>query len=258
MLRISKTQMQVLGEAAERGFRQEMMDHARHFSPRLCATLSPEQLALAVNRAVEGAREVGFTCRGAIRSYLEASILFGVDFAHDPQYPAFATAIDGEGDELTRARDLFDEMNAFIAGVFGRNVGDLHEALANLLRFSEDPPSLSDEGFNDQAALILKTIYKKKADWLGNQAVHALIAHAEDKALALGFTGPRQRMLVVALSFAFGAEFDHDPFYPWIGATLARGKDDEAAVDLRAKSLERKAIIWLRKVVEGNRAIGAK
>jgi len=258
MLSISKTQMQVLGEAADRGFRQEMMDHARHFSPRLCATLAPEQLALAVDRAVKGAREVRFTCRGAIRSYLEASILFGVNFARDPQYPAFAAAIDGEGDELARARDLFDEMNAFIVGVFGRNARDLHEALANLLRFSEDPPSPSDEGFKDQAVFTLKSIYKKKADWLGDQAVHALIAHAEDKALALGFTVPRQRMLVVALSFAFGTEFDRDSFYPWIGATLARGKDEEEAVGLRANSLERKAIIWLRKVVEGNRAIGAK
>jgi hypothetical protein len=251
MLKISDSQMAALRDAAEQSFSQEMVDHVRRFSPRLCRTLNPAQLTEAVREGIAAARAEGFTCRGPIRTWLEASMLFGTSFARDPQYPGFAAAIASSGDEMARAQRLYDEMASFIADCFGPQARDLHAALAALLTFAGNPPSLSDTDVNEQAERMLARIYPKKASRVGEGAATALIACAEAKARALGFSTPRSRMLVIVLSFAFGCDFDRDPFYPWIGHTLARGDGADAPVR-RAGQLERKALVWLENVVSGN------
>ena len=228
-----------------------MVDHARAFSPRLCGTLDPAQLTHAVGEVIEAARGAGFTCRGPIRTCLEASMLFGMSFARDPQYPGFAAAVAASGEEMARAECLYREMTAFISDCFGPNARDLHAALAALLAFGSAPPPLSDADVDEQAVRILSRIYPKKAARLGERATTALIAHAEAKARDLGFATPRARMLVITLSFAFGCDFDCDPFFPWISRTLARGEGAEAPGQ-RAVHLERKALVWLREVVSGN------
>ena len=179
-------------------------------------------------------------------------MLFGTSFAHDPQYPGFAAAVAASGGEMDRAECLYREMADFIADCFGPNARDLHAALAALLTFGDNPPPPSDADVDEQADRILSRIYPKKAARIGERAATALIAHAEAKARALGFGTPRSRMLVIVLSFAFGCDFDRDPFYPWIGHTLARGEGAEAPGQ-RAEHLDRKALVWLRKVVSGNR-----
>jgi hypothetical protein len=54
--------------------------------------------------------------------------------------------------------------------------------------------------------------------------------------------------LLTILGFAFGHQFDEDPFLPWISRTL--DKTDFETPEHKAKELERRALIWLDAVLE--------
>lgn len=82
---------------------------------------------------------------------------------------------------------------------------------------------------------------------MGTAALSELVDQGEVIAGELGFLGFRHSVLVVALMFAFGHQCFRDPLYPWISYTLRH--PGIATPAKRAARLERRALIWLEKVI---------
>lgn len=252
MLTFSSEQMAQLNAGAEQAFRREMVAHAQGFAPRLSRAIGEAQLEAAVLAAIDRAREIGFTCRGPIRSCVELIFLFGSFHLDDPQYPALRAALLSPGDEMTRAERVHALVMEYRARVSGAGAANLHRALAALLRVAQAPPLIDADDFPAEMLRLHRMIYPEKAAYLGPERLGALVARAEQTAQGYGFDAPRARAGLACLMFSFGHRCDEDPLYPWIGRTLR----DERIVSpqARAERLERKAAVWLGHVVAGNEA----
>ena len=69
MLTVRREQMDILDQDAERRFRQEMLEHSKAFSPRLCEVIGDQQVQAANAAALERARGYGFSNRGPLRLF---------------------------------------------------------------------------------------------------------------------------------------------------------------------------------------------
>ncbi len=256
MMRITATQFGAVADATRRRFEDEMVAHAAAFSPRLAGVLGPQGLRSAVAAAIARARGFRLTCRGPLRTCVELSLLCGSGFADDPQYPELGATLRLPDGEMQRADRLYRLIVDYQSAVSGPRARNLHRALEAMLEFCRTPPHLEDRSLRMDMIAAHGRIYPEKSAYLGEARLAALVDRAEQEAAIHGFTAPRARALMACLMFGFGHECAADPLYPWIGATLA----DEriVSVEARASRLERKAVTWLERVVEGNSALEAR
>lgn len=253
MLVIRAQQMSALEQAGRRRFEDEMVAHARDFTPRLSEVLGEEQLRIAVRSAIGSAEAHGFTLRGPIRLYVELTFLRGGGFETDPQYPKLGAILRQPSGEMQRAELLYEAMLDYLEKVSGPGAVNVHKALSDLLVFARSPLPFSS-GFLEGMILEMSRVFPKKAAYIGEAALSALIREGVDEARRYGFATFREAALIVALMFAFGHRCTADPLYPWIQRTLHDPRITDPAA--RARRLEQKAVTWLEHVVERNRRRG--
>lgn len=247
MLVIRAEQMKVFERVALESFEDEMVEHSKEFTPRLCEVLGDEQLRVALRQAMERADTYGFTHRGPIRMFIEMMFLFGSDFATDPQYPAFGVVLAAPGEQMARAEQLYEGVVDYHDKVAGENNINVRKSLEALSVFARKPVSFSEHNFAAEMLQQMTRIFRQKTAYLGDAALTTLIHEGRAEAQKYGFTATRAQALVVVLMFAFGYGCTDDPLYPWISRTLS----DEKIVDAvaRAERLEKKAVTWLDHVL---------
>jgi len=103
MLAIRTEQMKTFEQAAMRRFEDEMVEHSKDLSPRLCEVIGDEQLRVALRSAICRAMAYGFTYRGPIRLFIEMMFFCGSSFDTDPQYLRFGELLRTPGDQMQRA-----------------------------------------------------------------------------------------------------------------------------------------------------------
>ena len=247
MLNIRPEQMEILEQGTRRRFEDEMVLHAREFSPRLAAVIGDDQLRIAVRQAIERARGFGFANRGPIRLYVELAFLRGSDFDTDPQYPELGRILREEGDQMWRAERMFDAVSGYMDKVSGPDGVNIRRALEAVAAFARSPAVFSAAGFVPEMLREMARAFPQKAAHIGEPALATLIEEGRAAARQYGFNATRAEALIVVLMFAFGHGCVADPLYPWISHTLS----DERIVDAaaRAERLERKALTWLDHVL---------
>jgi hypothetical protein len=247
MVIIRAEQMKAFDQAAWRRFEQEMVEHSREFSPRLCEVIGDEQLRAALRSAMDRAEGYGFTCRGPIRLFIELMFLCGSAFDTDPQYEAIVEALRGSGDQMQRAQQIHERHNEYLDKVSGSGAANVRRALKDLLILAQMPVAFSPDDL--VAGLLRETsrIFPQKVAYVGEERLTTLIHEGIAEARRYGFSTVRQNTLIVVLMFAFGHGCTNDPLYPWIARTLR----DDRIVDpaARAERLEKKAVTWLKHVL---------
>jgi hypothetical protein len=227
-------------------FEREMIDHCRAFNPRLCATLSKDELRTAVHEQIAAAEGHGFASKGPIRLCVELMFLFGSRFADDPQYPKLSEILRSGQSEMSRAQDLHEWANDYLDAVSGPRNIHVRRVLDDLAGLASAP----FEPVGDVEAAIcdaLVRIYPEKCEYLGLNAIRLLIAEGLGEANRCGFVEPRRQALMVILMLAFGHGCTNDPLYPWISRVFAdAGISDSSA---RGQRLEKKAVTWLESVL---------
>lgn len=247
---IRDAQVKALEAAAVDNFVLEMVEHCRDFSPHLCKTLKEPQLEAAIREGIRRAETHGFTARGPVRFYLDLMIVFGSGFDTDPQYPwtAEILAQTEERSQMQRAEDLHEKTAAYLAEVDGEENAYTREALQELSNRLKAGLKFKREDFDADLLTLMKEIHPRKYKETGEEALRELIKHNRHKAIKeFEFKEPRAVALVIVLGFAFGHQFDDDPFLPWISRTLNKEKE---APEAKAEELERRAVIWLEAVLK--------
>jgi hypothetical protein len=241
--------MEVFKDDSLRRFEDEMVAHAKEFTPRLCKTIGDEQLRIAIRQAMKRADGYGFTNRGPIRLYIETMFFYGSDFDADPQYPALRKILDDPSDQMLRAENIYDIILDYKNTVSGPNAENLRRALKSVSAFAKNPleTSSSDPVAHMRGQLV--RLYPQKAVYIGEEALSAVVEKAKATAESYEFTTIRGELLLAILMFAFGCGCTADPLYPWISRTL---QDDRiVSPKARAERLERKAVTWLDHVLSG-------
>lgn len=250
MLVIRSKQMKALEQAALGLFEEEMIDHSKDFSPRLCEVIGDEQFRVAVHSAIERAMSYGFTNRGPIRLFIEMMFLYGSAFDTDPQYPRVGIILRDPSDQMWRAEQIHKDQLHYLEEVSGPNALHVHIALRNLRAFAQRPISFSSDNFVAGMLQAAHNIFSEKASYIGKENLTALIEEGRTDAKNFGFSTGRGQALVVILMFAFGHGCARDPLYPWIQRTL-QDERITAPAD-RAARLEKKALTWLDFVIARN------
>lgn len=249
MLVMRQQQMETFQRQRLAAFETEMVEHCRHFSPRLCEVLGEEQLRLVVRSAIDRAGDWGFTNRGPARLFIEMTFLFGSAMDTDPQYPWIGELLgsDETGFQMQRAQRLYEQTTAYLEQVAGPEDHFTVQALGRIEMLAHAGPAYTERDLVARLLHDTRSVYPQKAAYLGDQALRRLIDEGFEEAAAHGLTAPHDKALLYILMFAFGHGCTRDPLYPWIGQTLAEDKlpDPEA----RAKRLEKKAMTWLRHAV---------
>lgn len=249
MLNISQHQFEALGDAGRASYLEELRERFVERSPRLAATMNEEQQKQAVAATAEAAASYGFTHRGPMRLYLDLCVSFGSGFVNDPAYHWAGQAI-GDADTETQsecAEVLFESAVKVLDEVSGPDDCYALAALQAIPAWAQQPHDIEESLLEEYAVMQMSALHPQKALYAGDDALRTLFWQAHDACLDLGVTTSRPIVLTTALKFAFGAGCLTDPFYGWIGATLAMEKVEDKAV--RFERLERKALIWLDAVL---------
>jgi len=250
MLVIRTEQMKTFEEAAMRRFEDEMVEHSKDLSPRLCEVIGDEQLLVALRSAISRAIAYGFTNRGPIRLFIEMMFLCGSAFDTDPQYPKVGEVLRMPGDQMQRAEQIHEGYLDYVDKVSGPGGVNVHKALRDLAFFAQMPIKFTSNNFVPGMLQEMNNLFPKKTAYAGAEGLTVLIHEGRTEAQKYSFNSIRGEVLLVVLMFAFGHGCTSDPLYPWISRTL----QDERIVDpeARAARLEKKAVTWLKHVNAGN------
>jgi hypothetical protein len=251
---VREAQIKKLEKAAVENFVLDMFQHCREFSPYLCKTLKEEELEEAIKEGLSRAEKHGFDQRGPVRLYLDLMIVFGSSFDTDPQYP-WAAEILAQTEELTqmqRADALHEKTADYLEKVDGEKNEYTLKALEDLSVQIRSGLDFRRSTFGADMLRLMKEIHPRKYDETGEESLKKLISACKAKGLKqYGFQEARSIALMVVLGFAFGHQFDNDPFLCWISRTLS--KDDFETPEHKADELERRALIWLDAVLKNAR-----
>jgi hypothetical protein len=246
---IRREQMAVFEQAALRRFEDEMVAHGKEFARRLAEVIGDEQLRVAVRAAIARASTYGFTNRGSAQLFVEMTLLCGSGFDTDPQYPTVGECLRSPCDQMTRAERIHAGYCDYLERVSGPGASNVYRSLGELLNLARGPLLLPGN-FVFGILREMDRIFPQKFAYSGESALRALIDEGLAEAGNYDFTTIRQRVLIIALKFAFGHACTNDPLYPWISRTL----EDPRIVSPEAKSarLEKKAVTWLEHVLADN------
>lgn len=246
MLVIRREQYGVFERAAMHRFEDEMVAHSRQFSPILCRVLGDAQLRVAIHGALSRATDYQFTLRGPLQLFVEMTLLCGSAFDTDPQYPGWAGMLRSSEHEMDRAMAIHESHNHYLATVSGYGV-NVRAALKALAAFARMSLAISASDYVPDLLSAMRRIFPRKAVYVGEAGLRAVISEASAEAAFRGFSTVRGQTLIAVLMFAFGHGCTDDPLYPWISRTLRdpRITNPEA----RAKRLENKALVWLDHVL---------
>lgn len=247
---IRSEQMKVFENVALRRFEDEMVEHCQAFSPQLCAVLGEAALREAIGGMMMRAESYGFTLRGTIRLYIEMSFMLGSGFDTDPQFPVLGEHLHAKDDQMIRADRIYEAAVLYNSHVTGEGGGNVHRALRKLYNIVRSPDEISPDLLGTKVIEEMHHIFPEKASFLGDDILTTLIHRAEAEAELWDFTAPKSKAMMAVLMFFFGHGCTVDKLYPWIQSTLSNSKIISA--DARANKLEKKAITWLGRVLEGN------
>jgi len=247
MFRIRKEQMEAFDQAARVAFEDEMVVHSQDFSPRLCKVMGEDQLRVAIRGAMSRADKYGFTLRGPVRLCIELMFLYGSSFDTDPQYPVIGEVLTSTRNQMHRAEQIHQRVNDYHKRVAGDENINVRKSLEYLSKFAQKNVRFSSSDFEAEVIEQMTNAFPQKVEYVGNEALIALIREGRHEAGRFGLTELRSEALLVVLMFSFGHGCTDDPLYPWISGTL----NDKRIVALedRAKRLERKAVTWLKRVL---------
>jgi hypothetical protein len=250
MLTVRNELVQAFERRAFDQFVDELVERAWGYSPRLCKTLSDEELERAVRQTIERAATHGFVQRGAVRFFLETSIALGSEFDSDPQYPWAAETLGSE--QFWSPMDKADALHSRVASYVERVQPSARAALEQLHAVANGPRQFERASLAHDLEQLLREVHPEKVKALGDVALSSAVAAGLERAQALGFEQPRAGFVVVALGFAFGHAFERDPFLPWIQRTLQPTNQAERAPARVAERLERRAMIWIEAVLKAS------
>jgi hypothetical protein len=250
MVVIRKEQIEVLESAVAGRFEAELVGHIKEFAPHHFKVVGDEGIHKMVKQGIERAKKYGLTNRGPVRFFVELMVMFGSEFDTDPLLPWAQGVLNNESirDQMERADILHDEMNKYLDQVSGPDKKNMFDAMRRLSRARLEDYRSPGSNFDSGVNTGLNNIYPQKCEYLGEDAIHDLIARGKEVANTHSISSSRGVALIIVLMFELGHRITEDPLYPWISETLG----DESVEDpnKRAERLHAKVKTYLEQTLK--------
>jgi hypothetical protein len=222
MLTIREEQMHGFKQSALNGFENDMVVHLQQFAPKYCTVMGEIELRSLIQAGIANGRKYGLTGCGPFRFFIEQMFLLGIDFDSDPQLPWALEILQNPNmpDQMARSNLLYDRTMDYVNAVGGKDYEHIKNALRRLvfLRYEDLPDCQHD--FNYAVLSRLKALYPEKYEHVGEEALLTLFTQGVEKSKIHALSTCPGISLYIALMFAFGHGFDHDPRIPWASDIL--------------------------------------
>ncbi|WNG30461.1 hypothetical protein F0U62_45480 [Cystobacter fuscus] len=260
MLKISRTQMQVLEQEALRSFENRAATYLKGTFPMHWQYMGEEQVRRVIRHGVERARTHQLVLEQDVAFYLSVMFMLGSGFDEDPQYPWAAGILSGperiEG--IPRASRLHEKVldyanhalkDFLLEGSTGNNkrlVQELHR-----IRWESNAPlpRLMIPDFIERLMLRLKGVFPNKCAYIGEAHLRCSLEQGVRAAAAYGLGTERGSTIFVALSMVLGSGFAKDPLVPWADPLLNDASPLEASQ--KAEALYGEAMMQLKRWTRG-------
>ena len=248
-MKLRNEQIEAFDDASLPAFEDFMVGHLREFTPLHWGSLGEQGIRGLIRQGLGQAQKHGFTRRGPARFYIETTILLGVAFDTDPQYPWVAAILRDPSipDQVERA----NRVHAWLMGYLDAAGGpDRQYAKQALRRAREIPiPSLkvSSPNFTEEALFRMKENHPEKAAFLGGTILRNLIPRVLEEAQKYQVCTDAGVCLFLGLMFTVGHGVALDPKYPWVTNTLTNAAITDP--DRRVERLYSKTMTYLEYVL---------
>jgi len=249
-MKISPQQMEAFEEARLPEFEDLMVMHLARYSPLHSKALGDEGIRKLIQAGMERAKKHEFTRRGPMRFYIETTVLLGIDFDTDPQYPKIASILADRSfsDETARADEVHVWLMDYLAVVGGPNRGLAKEALKRARQLPLKGIPLTSPTLEQDLLASMRANHSEKVEYLGEPALKGLIARAIEESKRQKVYTDEGVSLFLAMMFAVGHGFTGDPKYPWVSNTLGNALLTNA--EKRVERLYSKLMTYLDHVLE--------
>lgn len=232
MLTISARQMEGLKQAVLERFVSRTLHHVEaHFSTHW-RIIGEAQLRAVIRLAVERAGRHSLTTERDVSLYLNLMLLLGSAFDTDAQLPWAAQILsDAElTDPQERVDRLYDAAADYLEKVAGARNEHPEPARERMVAaIQRRVPVVSASDFGKLALSVLRWIYPRKFDVVGEGAIRAFARQSLQAAQAYGVLSHDSAMLHLAMAYVLGSGFDRDPQFPWAGSILLGASDADGA-----------------------------
>ena len=249
-MKIRNEQMRVFEDASTPEFEDYMVGHLREFTPLHWESLGEPGIRGLIRQGVGLARKIGFTRRGPVRFYIETTILLGIAFENDPQYPSLGRILRDHSipDQVERADRGHGWLMDFLDAAGGPDRQYAKRALRRARELQFPAVTLSSSGFIEEALRRMKETHPEKAAYLGDATLRSLAGRAVEETRKYSIASDSGSILFLGLMFAVGHGFAVDPKYPWVANTLANPSITDDAK--RVERLYSKTMTYLDHVLQ--------
>jgi len=249
-VRIRNEQMQAFEEVRLPEFEDHMVEHLAECSPLHSKSLGEKGIRALIRTAMQRAQKHGFTRRGPVKFYIETTILLGIDFDTDPQYPQAAKILADRSipDQTERADRVHAWLMVFLGAAGGPDRQYARRALQRARQIPYETIPVSSPTFDSQMIERMKENHPEKVAYLGEPVLRRLIPRAIKEAKKHAVSNDAGVCLFVGLMFAVGHGFVGDPKYPWVANTLTNPAITDP--DKRVERLYSKTMTYLDHVLQ--------
>lgn len=239
MLTISEEQIQVLQKESAESYLRTMVVYLTELAPEHAEAAGEPAMLEFVRTARKHALKWNVTQRDTTRFWLEYSMLWGIDFATDPQYEFARQCLAGDDPELLRMRRLHRAALTFNRACYGEFQEHFRAALATVKDVRLDKSLDQSPGSDDHIRQRLFQIWPQKCEVIGEAAIAAFIVECHEATTTHRLDAGAGPLIVCILGFLMGVGCLDDPQFPWL-----RHKSDLEGPEA-VESLYRRARIYL-------------
>ena len=248
VMKLNPNQLRAFEDASHPEFENILVGHLEQFSPLHSASLGEQGIRTLIQRGTRRATAYSLTNQDCVRLYVETTILLGIDFDTDPQYPWAGAILQDPSivDQNDRATRLYTFLIDFITVVGGPDRQYATQALHRAAGTPLEPPSIDAPDYSCQMIQRMRHLYPEKADYIGGACMCSLIDRAKTESRRHGVGTDTGVGLFIGLMFSIGHGFIHDPKYPWITETL---ENSAISPERRVELLYAKSMKYLTSVL---------
>lgn len=240
---IQKKQLNVFKIDALKKFEDDMVVHIKEFFPNHFISMKEQVTRNTVQYAFVKAQKYGFKTQRNVCLYLNTMLVLGSNFDTDPQYPWAIELLHEK--EMKNPNVRIDKIADMMLDTFGHILGpgysNINKMFLNLTNHSEEIYKGIITSELKDVMDILKKLYPKKYDIVGEFNLDKLVWLGNEKATRYGLTTESNKVLFIVFMFLSGAGFDADPQFPWASKILNNEKDQHE----KSRMLFHQAIINL-------------
>lgn len=235
---------EAIEDVKDQAFEDNMVKHLNQRFPIRTTAMGKDAVREVIRSGIERADEYGLDKPDHVCLFIEMSILLGISFDTDPQYPGIQEILADTTDRMDRLRRLYSDALKYRETVVGPDDEFLQIAIGRLDTWQLEKAFITDEEneVEEEAAVwepvildYCQSLYPEKCQYAGPEAMKQISQQAVARANEEQFLIPGGAILFGTLMLMLGHDCLTDPQFPWIDDTfngIEKETDTEKALEL--------------------------